>query len=75
MLQDDEPKSFNYSFIIKVPNQPPRFIGAFPTKELPVKLNTLFKYDLPTINDPEGCPIIVSFKPDIISSFVSFKEN
>jgi hypothetical protein len=38
-------------------------------------LNTIVKYDLPTMNDPEGCPIKVLFKPDMISTFVSFKEN
>lgn len=75
MLEDDEPKSFIYSFTIKVPNLPPRFIGAFPAKVLPVMLNTILKYDLPTINDPEGCPVTVSFKPDMISTFVSFKDN
>ena len=38
-------------------------------------LNTILKYDMPTINDPEGCPLAVSFKPDMISAFVSYKEN
>jgi hypothetical protein len=75
MLKDDEPKSFNYSFTIKVPNMPPRFIGAFPTKAIPIMLNTIYKYEMPTMNDPEGCPLTVSFKPDMISAFVSFKEN
>lgn len=38
-------------------------------------VNTILKYDMPTMNDPEGCPLTVSFKPDMIAAFVSFKEN
>lgn len=38
-------------------------------------LGNILKYDLPTIYDPEGCPVTITIKPEILSSFVSLKEN
>ena len=74
-LEDEEPKSTPYSFLIKVINLPPKFQGAFPSKDLTVMMNSVLKFDMPPFYDPEGCPVTLNFKPDSVSTFVSYKDN
>ncbi len=38
-------------------------------------LNTIFSYTLPPFSDPEGFPVVVSFLPTSLSSFVTVQSN
>jgi hypothetical protein len=69
-LEDGEPKSFIYSFTIKVPNQPPAFTGTLPQPQSLFLLTTL-TYPLPPFSDPEGCAVSISLEPPSLLSFIS----
>lgn len=38
-------------------------------------LNTILAYTLPAFSDPEGSPVVVSYLPTILSSFVTVQGN
>jgi hypothetical protein len=56
-LIDEQPASTIYTIFIEVKNLPPFYVAASKPENQLVMINSFLYQDIPSFQDPEGCPL------------------